>query len=100
MRGLHPRRQTPHPSRTRLARVADAKHRRVVQGRRLKAAYATLSHKGRGEGKSAPSRQRSTLITSHPLQHLLDVSDRGFRLDAMAEIEDQPAFGVIRQHVI
>src|SRR5882762_5735183 len=28
MRGLYPRRQTPHPSRCRFASIADAKHRR------------------------------------------------------------------------
>ena len=27
---------------------------------------------------------------AHPAQHLLDMRDRGFRLDAVAEIEDQP----------
>ena len=26
--------------------------------------------------------------------------DRGFRLDAVAEVEDQPSLGVIRQHVV
>src|SRR3954463_7255595 len=35
-----------------------------------------------------------------PLQHLLDMGDRGLRLDAMTEVEDQPAGGVIRQHVV
>ena len=32
-----------------------------------------------------------TLIRPHPLHHLLDMRDRGFRLDAVAEVEDQPA---------
>src|ERR1700694_4403117 len=41
-----------------------------------------------------------SLIRPYPLQHLLDVSNRGFRLDAVAEIEDQTAFGVVRQHVV
>ena len=36
----------------------------------------------------------------HPLQHLLDMGDRGFRQDAVAEVEDQPAGRVICQHVI
>ena len=42
----------------------------------------------------------SPCIRPHPLQHLLDMRDRGFRLDAVAEIEDQPALRVIRQHVV
>ncbi len=41
-----------------------------------------------------------SLISSHPFHHLLDMRDRGFRLNAVAEIEDQPAAGVIRQHII
>ena len=41
-----------------------------------------------------------SLIGSHPFHHLLDMRDRGFRLNAVAEIEDQPAAGVIRQHII
>src|ERR1700731_681561 len=36
----------------------------------------------------------------HPLQHLLDMRDRGFRQDTVAEVEDQPAAGEIRKHVI
>ena len=42
----------------------------------------------------------STAIRPHPLQHLLDMRDRGFRLNAVAEVEDQPAAGVICQHVV
>src|SRR5665213_2202696 len=42
----------------------------------------------------------SSGMRPHPLDHLLDMRDRGFRLDTVAEIEDQPAFGVIRQHVV
>ena len=42
----------------------------------------------------------SPLIRPHPLDHLLDMRDRGFRLDAVAEVEDQPAAGEIRQHVV
>src|ERR1700722_15010644 len=42
----------------------------------------------------------SPLIRPHPLDHPLDMGDRGFRLDAVAEVEDQPALAVIRQHVI
>src|ERR1700724_4092352 len=41
-----------------------------------------------------------SLISPHPLDHLLDMRDRGFRLDAVAEVEDQPAAGVIRKHVV
>ena len=36
----------------------------------------------------------------YPLDHLLDMRDRGFRLDAVAEVENQPATSVIRQYVI
>ena len=47
-----------------------------------------------------PAPQAQNKSAPHPLQHLLDMGDRGFRLDAVAEIEDQPPLGVIRQHVI
>ena len=39
-------------------------------------------------------------IRPHPFHHLLDMRDRGFRLDAVAEVEDQTAGGEIRQHVV
>src|ERR1700693_2529067 len=42
----------------------------------------------------------SALVGPHPLQHLLDMRDRSFRLDAVAEVEDQPALCVVRKHVI
>src|ERR1700737_4000985 len=57
---------------------------------------ATHSHKGRGEERSSSL----SLIRPHPLHHLLDMPDRGFRLDAVAEVEDQPPAGVIRKHVV
>jgi hypothetical protein len=36
----------------------------------------------------------------HPPDHPLDMRDRGFRQDAVAEIEDQPSFRVVRQHIV
>src|SRR5260370_684061 len=39
-------------------------------------------------------------VRPHPLDHLLDMRDRRFRLDAVAEVEDQPAAGVICKHVV
>ena len=39
-------------------------------------------------------------IPPHPLQHLLDMRDRGFGQDAVAEVEDQPAGRVICKHVV
>ena len=44
--------------------------------------------------RSRPERSigfSSRLVRPHPLEHLLDMGDRGFRLDAVAEVEDQPA---------
>src|SRR4051794_35982283 len=43
---------------------------------------------------------RLPLIRPHPLYHLLDMRDRGFRLDAVAEVENQSAASVVRQHVV
>ena len=37
---------------------------------------------------------------AHPRDHLLDMRDRRFLLDAVAEIEDQPAVRKIRQYII
>jgi hypothetical protein len=39
-------------------------------------------------------------LPPHALQHLLDMGDRRLRLDAVAEIEDQPPLRKIRQHVV
>src|SRR3954452_3362854 len=40
------------------------------------------------------------LVGAHPLQHLIDVRDRRFRLDAVPEVEYEPALAEVRQHVI
>jgi hypothetical protein len=40
------------------------------------------------------------LVRSHPLQHLIDMRDWRFRLNAMAEIEYEPAIAEVRQHII
>src|ERR1700686_847308 len=52
---------------------------------------------GRGEHAFA---QPSPPIRPPPLDHLLDMRDRGFRLDAVPEVEDQSAAGVIFQYVV
>ncbi|SFV17186.1 hypothetical protein SAMN05192541_12799 [Bradyrhizobium arachidis] len=39
-------------------------------------------------------------LPPHPLDHLLDMGDRRLRLDAVAEIEDQPPLRKVRQHVV
>ena len=44
--------------------------------------------------------QALSLVRPHPSQHLFDMGDRGFRQDAVAEIEDQPAARVIFQHIV
>ena len=36
----------------------------------------------------------------HALQHLLDMGDRRFRLDAVAEVEDQAALAEVGQHAV
>src|SRR5436853_5435458 len=41
-----------------------------------------------------------TPVRPYPLQHLLNMRDRGFRLDAMAQIENQAAAGEICKHVV
>src|SRR5690349_8442209 len=43
---------------------------------------------------------RSAFMSAHARDHLLDVGDRRFRLDAVAEIEDQSALAVARQYII
>jgi hypothetical protein len=39
-------------------------------------------------------------MRSHAFHHLLDMRDRGLRLEAVAAIEDRPALGEIRQHLL
>ena len=39
-------------------------------------------------------------MIAHAADHLLHVCDRRFRLDAVAEIEDQSAGGIVFQHVV
>src|SRR5581483_6863342 len=39
-------------------------------------------------------------ILPHALHHPLDMCDRRLRLDAVAEIEDQPALAVIREYIV
>src|SRR5882724_7367262 len=71
-----------------------------------RAPLRSSSAAGRGEPTTAviqaESRRKLLLapIRPHPLEHLLDMRDRGFRLDAVPEVEDQPAGGVILQHVV
>src|SRR5262249_52368142 len=36
----------------------------------------------------------------HAPHHLLDMGDRSFRQNAVAEVEDQPALRVVRQHIV
>src|SRR5882724_786527 len=58
---------------------------------------------GRAERPPLSYPRRRLLLTAirpYPLHHLLDMRDRGFRLNAVAEVEDQPAAGVVRQHVV
>ena len=40
------------------------------------------------------------LVRSHPLQHLIDMRDRRFRLNAMAESDYEPAIAAVRPHII
>ena len=72
---------------------------RSRNGRALSAA-AARRRRGLVEGGIGERRADSSPIGPYPLDHLLDMGDRGFRLNAVAEIEDQPARGVIRQHVV
>src|ERR1700712_3334808 len=51
------------------------------------------------DGGTGPAMTSLTIIP-HPFHHLLDMGDRSCRLDAVAEVEDQPALCVIRQHVV
>ena len=71
---------------------------RQGDGRALSAAAACrcrdVIESGAGKSALAP------LICPHPFHHLFDMRDRGFRLDAVAEVEDQPAGGEVRQHVV
>src|SRR5665213_4484419 len=62
----------------------------------IKVRPTSSSAAGRCDARGEPL----SLIRPHPLQHLLDMGDRGFRLDAVAEVEDQPAAAEIIEHVV
>src|SRR5260370_39361783 len=49
------------------------------------------SHEGRGEEHAFA--QPSPLMRPHPLDHLLDILDRGFLLDAVIVVDNQSATG-------
>src|SRR5215218_8299063 len=54
----------------------------------------------RSSSEAVRTKRASALVPSHPLEHLLDMRDRRFRLDAMAQIEDQPPVREVYQHVV
>ncbi len=62
-----------------------------------KSSSEELASSGRLEGCAA---RKSLSSAPHPLQHLLDMGDRCLRLDAVAEIEDEPPLRKIRQRVV
>ena len=75
------------------------RNRRQGNGRALSAA-AARGRRDTVKGRARQRRLKLSLIAADPLNHLLDMGNRGLRLDAMAEIEDQPAACEIRQYVV
>src|SRR6185369_6732896 len=76
MRGIYPRRQTPHPSRRRFAAIADAKDRRPTLRTAAGAACATFSHRGRRK-KKGPGRNRGLMSQRDSERLLIAVLERG-----------------------
>src|ERR1700738_1555870 len=87
--------QLPHTSSSSSAKADDP----VLMTSRLQHGAVITGYRFRGYD-SCGLPQALSLIRPHPLDHLLDMRDRGFRQNAVAEVEDQPPGGEIRKHVV
>src|SRR5882672_11785792 len=70
MRGLYPRRQTPHPSRCSCASIADAKHRRPFLSTAADGRLCHLLPQGEKEKPRLRLRQRAALTSSANRCHI------------------------------